>query len=163
MADNVVVMPGSGQVDLPTLHSVAGEFGWVVVVAQDLREVMAAQASGKTVAVLFHRDALGPDYDWLEAIRLWRLELPEADVVACHGFSESIDWVELSNAGAFHALQLPLKESEVRQSLGFVWQAEKRLASSRALEVSMPSSGAAIRGCSRLSSRLGRAGKRGRS
>jgi hypothetical protein len=49
-------------------------------------------------------------------------------VIACHGFAESIDWPELCDAGAFHTLWLPLKENEVRQSLGFVWGSEKRLA-----------------------------------
>jgi hypothetical protein len=46
--------------------------------------------------------------------------------VVCHGFSEPIDWPALRDAGAFDALWLPLKEDEVRRSLGFVWEAEKR-------------------------------------
>jgi hypothetical protein len=32
----------------------------------------------------------------------------------------------------FHSLWLPLKEDEVRRSLGFVWEAEKRLVTTSA-------------------------------
>jgi hypothetical protein len=75
------------------LQIVAVEFGWVVTVAGDLRDAASAQA------VLFHRDALGPGCSWLEAVRLLRMALPEARLVACHGFSEAIDWPELCDAG----------------------------------------------------------------
>jgi hypothetical protein len=128
MTDNIIVMPGSTRPDLLALQTVAGEFGWVVDIAHDLGEIAEAQADRKTVAAFFHRDFLGREYSWVEAIRRLRLTLPEVRVIACHGFAESIDWPELSDAGAFHALWLPLKENEVRQSLGFVWEAEKRLA-----------------------------------
>jgi len=59
MAENIIVVPGSVPIDLPALRTVAGDFGWAVDVAHDLSEVAAAQAYGKTVAVLFCRDALG--------------------------------------------------------------------------------------------------------
>jgi len=52
--------------------------------------------------------------------------LPEARLVACHGLAESIDWPELCDAGAFHALGLPLNEDEVRSSLGFIAQSLMR-------------------------------------
>jgi hypothetical protein len=100
----------------------------MVDIAHDLGEIAGAQADRKTVAAFVHHDFLGREYSWVEAIRRLRLTLPEVRVIACHGFAESIDWPELSDAGAFHALWLPLKENEVRQSLGFVWEAEKRLA-----------------------------------
>jgi len=64
---------------------------------------------------------------WVDAVRLLRLALPKARLVACHGFAESIDWPQLCDAGAFHALGLPLKENEVRRSLGFIAQALRRL------------------------------------
>jgi len=70
--------------------------------------------------VLFYRDAFGPDCSWTEAIRQLRMALPGTRVVPCLGFSESTEWQELSDAGAFHALWLPLKENEVRQSFGFL-------------------------------------------
>jgi len=127
MAENIIVVPGSVPIDLPALRTVAGDFGWAVDVAHDLSEVAAAQAYGKTVAVLFCRDALGPEYGWLETILRLRLALPQVRLVACHAFPESIDWPELCDAGAFHALWLPLKENEVRRTFGFVWESEKRI------------------------------------
>jgi len=128
MTDNIIVMPGSTQPDLLALQSVAGGFGWTVEIAHELGVVAATRADRKTVAALVHRDSLSGGRSWVESIRLLRRALPEVRVIACHGFAESIDWPALSDAGAFHALWLPLKENEVRQSLGFVWEAEKRLA-----------------------------------
>jgi len=127
---DIVVMPGSARVYLPPLEAVAGTFGWAVSVTRDLCEVAAAQAQRKSVAVLFCRDTLGQGYSWLETIRLLGRALPEMPLIPCHGFSDPFYWPELCDAGAFHALWLPLRENEVRQSLGFVWEAEKRLAGS---------------------------------
>jgi hypothetical protein len=131
-AGDIVLMPGSAQLHLPPLQAVAENFGWMVRIAHDLCEVAAAQANRKTVALLFCRDTLGQGYSWLETIRLFKRALPEVRLLPCHGFSEPVDWPELCDAGAFHALWLPLKENEVRQSLGFVREAEKRLARSPA-------------------------------
>jgi hypothetical protein len=119
MAENIIVMPGSARLDLQALQAVAGEFGWAVRVTDDLHEAGSAQA------VLFHRDALGPGCSWLDAVRQLRLALPEVRLVACHGLWESIDWPVLCDAGAFHALGLPLRSNEVRQSLGFISSADK--------------------------------------
>ncbi len=130
MANDVVFMPGSKQIQLSALQAAAKDFGWVVNVSRDVCKIAAAQASRKTVAVLFCCDTLGRGYSWIETIRLFRRALPEARLLPCHGFSEPIDWPELCDAGAFHALWLPLRENEVRQSLGFVWEAEERFARS---------------------------------
>jgi ActR/RegA family two-component response regulator len=120
MRGKLILMPGSAKLDLQALQTAAAEFGWAVKVAHNLRDAASAQA------VLFHRDALGPGCSWLEAVRLLRAALPEARLVACHGFAEAIDWPELCEAGAFHALGLPLRANEVRKSLGFISEAEKR-------------------------------------
>jgi len=120
MTENIIVMPGSSRVDLPALQAIAREFGWKVDVAHDLGEVAVAQANRKTVAVLVHRDSLGRGHSWPDTIRLLRRALPEGRVVACHGFAESIDWPQLCDAGAFHALWLPLRENEcVKVSVSF--------------------------------------------
>jgi hypothetical protein len=121
MTGNIIVMPGSARLDLQTLQAVAGDFGWTVKVVGHMPEAAEAQA------VLFHRDALGLGCSWVDAVHLLRLALPEARLVACHGLAESIDWPELCDAGAFHALGLPLSENEVRKSLGFIAQALNRL------------------------------------
>lgn len=108
------------------LHAVAADFGWTVDVTNDLSAIAAAQAHWTTVAALFCHDALGPGYSRLETIRLMRLALPKVSLIVCRGFSETIDWPELSDAGAFHELWLPLQENEVRLCLGFVKEAERR-------------------------------------
>jgi hypothetical protein len=127
MTGGITVLPGSARIDLSALRRVAADFGWAVDVAHNLSEAAAAQALRPTVAVLFSSDALGPGNSWIETIRLLRAALPKVRLVACHSFTESIDWPELCDAGAFHALWLPLKEDEVRRTLGFIWAAESSL------------------------------------
>lgn len=119
MAENIIVMPGSARLDLQALQAVAGEFGWAVKVVGDLRDAASART------VLFYRDALGPGCSWLDAVRRLKGALPGVRLIACHGLAESIDWPELCEAGAFHALGLPLSANEVRKSLGFISAAEK--------------------------------------
>jgi hypothetical protein len=126
MSANLIVMPGSAKLDLQTLQGAAAEFGWAVTVADDLCD------AGSAHAVLFHRDALGPGCSWLEAVGRLKLALPEARLICCHGFAEAIDWPALCDAGAFHALGLPLRANEVRRSLGFLAEAEQRLNRMRA-------------------------------
>jgi hypothetical protein len=126
MTNNIIVMPGQVSFDLGAVHSVAGEFGWTVGIADDLRDAAAGHAYRRTSTVLFHRDAFRSD-SWVDAVRLLKSALPGVRPVACHGFSELIDWPELCDAGAFHSLWLPLKENELRRTFGFVWEAEKRL------------------------------------
>jgi hypothetical protein len=126
MKDNVILMPGSDLADPAMLRAVAGEFGWSIDVAHNLRQAAKAQINRNTVACLLHRDALSSGNSWLETIRLARLNMPEVRLIACKRFSETIGWPELSDAGAFDAIWLPLRESEVRRSFGFVWEAERR-------------------------------------
>ena len=127
MANNIIVVPGMGDLDLTTLNLVAADFGWTVQVAYDLRQTAEIAAQLSTVAVFANHDAVGAGFSWLEIVRLLRRTVNDTRLVVCHGFGDVFDWTELSNAGAFHALRLPLQEDELRQSLGFIWEAEKRL------------------------------------
>jgi len=126
MADNILVLPGTAGIDLSVLESAARDFGCIVEVVRDTAEAAALRAARHTVGLLFHRDAVGSDCSWIEAIRRLKVALPEVRLVACHGFSEAVEWEELGEAGAFHSLVLPLKENEVRQSIGFLREAESR-------------------------------------
>jgi hypothetical protein len=144
MTDHIIAMPGPACFDLGTLHAVAREFGWTVGVADDLRELAAAQPYRRPITVLFHRNAFG-SCSWLDAVRLLRSALPEVRPVACHGFPEPIDWPALCDAGAFHALWLPLQENEVRRSFGFVWEAEKRLAAPATTQLIIPVQACGVR------------------
>jgi len=139
LAENVITfLPGARRVNTGPLESVAREFGWVVDRATDLREIAALRKWRRPVALFVFRDALGPDYSWLEAIRLLRLTLPDVRLIACHEFSEAVDWPALCDAGAFHEIHLPLQENELHQCLGFVWEAEKRLVESEASDLRLP-------------------------
>lgn len=118
-------MVGPHQFDLNHANEIAAEFGWTVGAAPNV-QCLAKWRRKELSAVLFHRQALGSDC-WLKALLLVRAALPEARLVVCHGFAESIDWPELCEAGAFHRLCLPFAKSELRQCLGFVWQAASML------------------------------------
>jgi DNA-binding NtrC family response regulator len=131
MASTIIVVPGLGQLDLTTLNSIAADFGWTVQVAHNLRQAAELVVSLSAVALFATHDAVGVGFSWLEIVRLLRRALPDVRLVVCHGFGDAFDWRELCDAGAFHALRLPLQEDELRQSLGFIWEAEKRLATSR--------------------------------
>ena len=145
MTENVILMTGADKDRHTILHAVAADFGWNVEVTSDLSAVAAAQANCMTAAVFFCQDAMGPNYSRLEMIRLIRAALPQARLVVCHGFSETIDWPELSDAGAFHELWLPLQENEVRLCLGFVREDQKRIAAGAVTDISTARTAKAIR------------------
>lgn len=42
---------------------------------------------------------------------------PRALPILCHGFADHLDWPEVADAGAFHALPLPFSVPELRQSM----------------------------------------------
>jgi hypothetical protein len=128
MANSIIVVPGLGQFDLTTLNRIAADFEWTVQVTYNLRQTAELAVPLTTVAVFATHDAVGVGFSWLEIIRTLRRSLPDVRLVVCHGFGDTFDWKELCEAGAFHALRLPLLERELRQSLGFIWEAEKRLA-----------------------------------
>lgn len=138
MTRTIVVMPGRASFNLKVLHSVARDFGWGVKVAEDLGALCSAQRAEKLTAVLFHRSAFKSP-SWLDALRPVASALPGVRPIACHEFSDAPDWPGLCGAGAFHSLWLPLKEEEVRQSFGFVAEAENRESKiSRRLPITLP-------------------------
>jgi hypothetical protein len=121
MADHLVLL-GPDQTDRELLRAVAAEFEW---------EVAPARGPDRVVAVLLQRDAFGPGISWPEAIRRCRRAIPDVRIITCHDFMEQIDWGELYDLGTFHAVRTLMKEEEVRQSLGFLWEAEQRAAALR--------------------------------
>lgn len=125
MTDHILVLPGPDTLNLASMRTVAEEFGWKIRVAEALGEV-AAVTPRKVAAVFFHRNAFGAGYSWRDAIRFLKVMLPGVPLVVLRRFAEPVDWPGLSDEGAFHSLWLPLKESEVRQSLGFLANAERR-------------------------------------
>lgn len=131
MSDHIIVTSGLVRIDPDTMRSVAQEFGWTVKSAHYMAEA-SQNVTSDTAAIFFHRTALGIDCTLLDAVRDVRSAFPEIPSIVCHGFSEPIDWPSLCAAGAFHAVWLPLKESEVRKSLGFVSAVRRRVTTNRA-------------------------------
>ena len=130
MSDNIIVMSGLARVELETLRRVSQDFGYTVNPAHYVSEA-TRNVTPETVAIFFHRSAFGIDCSWLDAVREMRSAFPDIPSIICHGFSEPVDWPSLCAAGAFHAVWLPLKESEVRKSLGFVSEVRRRVKTSR--------------------------------
>jgi hypothetical protein len=126
VARKIVVMPGPRGLDLSMFSSTANEFGWDTEITDDLTGPAERLGHRGIAAVYFCRDAVGLQYSWTDALRMLQSTMPDKPLVPCYGFSEPVDWDELCNAGAFHSLWLPLKRSELRQCLGFVWQALER-------------------------------------
>jgi hypothetical protein len=61
-----------------------------------------------------------------EDVELVQESAPGARIVLCHPIVRSY-WIEdLETHGLFHALLRPLQMNEVRQALGFLWQALSR-------------------------------------
>jgi hypothetical protein len=135
MGEKIILMPGSSSLDCLIVNRVAEQFKWEVELSHSVNQARLngsapTEASQRIVGVLFCRDAAGSDYTWPNALWLMRNAFPGSCLVVCHGFADPIDWPELCDAGAFHALQLPFRESEVRQSFGFIagaWKAQRAL------------------------------------
>ena len=124
----IVAMPGAAAFDFELLRIVAQEFGWTVQTAGNLSEV--PERTGRIACLIFHRSGVAPGESWPEAIESVCAEYPDTRLIGCYGFAEPLDGSEPSTGRLFHMLGLPLKENEVRQSLGFVWAAEKRMSES---------------------------------
>ncbi len=96
-------------------------FPWSLEEADGFGHLRDLHCQRKLVAVLFEPYTFG--LTWNEALKSVREAAPTALPIACHRFSDAIDWPQLAEGGAFHALRLPLDERELRQSFGFVWTA----------------------------------------
>ncbi len=137
MSDNIIVMPGAASVEIEDLRNVARKFEWTVKTARFLRDAEGTVDS-ETAAIFFHRSAVRADCSWVEALRQIKALFPGVAPIACHAFSEPIDWPALCAAGAFLDVWLPLKGSEVRKSLGFVSEARRRLLAKQAAQAVTP-------------------------
>ncbi len=125
--DRVLVLPGMRDTASQLLRPATDEFGWSVEVVADPREIPVLEDRHRIVAVLFQRDAFGAETNWTEALSQLKSVLPDARLVPCLKFSEAVDLDHLTDAGAFHFLWMPWKESELRQCIGFLWQNTRSL------------------------------------
>jgi len=106
------------------MERLAAESGWSFEHAGNLRQLREIGSLRDVVAVLIDTATLGmPPQQALQAVAH---AVPRSLPILCHKASETIQWTELAQAGAFHALLMPLHPSEVRQALGFVSEARGR-------------------------------------
>lgn len=126
MTRRTVVLLGDPSLSAPLLNRLVQEFGWALETAADLNQLERLCKVGRPVAMLpvaVLVDAASQGLEWTEALNSVRGIEPEALLVACHRFSDRVEWPELAAAGAFHSLAAPFDEHEVRQSLAFIWSA----------------------------------------
>jgi hypothetical protein len=126
MAEGTVVFLGGPHIETSALGHLVPDFGWSLEIAADLDALRKLSAISSLVAVLFDAESLG--LSWLHALRLVQKAASPALLIPCHRLSDKVNWPELAESGAFHALALPLDPAEVRQSLGFVSFARSRRA-----------------------------------
>lgn len=124
MTHPTVVLMGSLSLQVPATSELAREFGWSIEPAAGFEQLRALGRGRQIVAVLFDAGDLGVTVE--QALRAARKAAPNARLISCHRFSDVVNWPELAEAGAFHALSIPLDRNELRQSLGFVWSARLR-------------------------------------
>lgn len=127
MTRETVVLLGNFPFEAPAFRRAVEEAGWTLEVANDFDGLREMSTFRRPAAILL--DAPGQGLSWQEALQTARQVDPEALLIACHRFSESLNWPALAEAGAFHSLALPFDASEVRQSLAFVGAAWMRRAS----------------------------------
>jgi hypothetical protein len=123
MAMGAVALLGNLNIDHEVFDAVAAEFDCDVEQATSLSGLRKISAVRNIVAVLFDAPALG--LSWKDALKFVMDAAPSALPIVCAGFSHSIPWPELADDGAYHLLRLPIDESEVRHSLGFIWAAKR--------------------------------------
>jgi DNA-binding NtrC family response regulator len=122
MANGTVVLLGNLRAERPALDRVVSIFGFSLQEVPTLGHL--GSLDDNLVAVLFCPNALDLSGD--EALKQVLGAAPNALPILCHGFADHINWPELVDAGAFHSLPMPFSTAEVRQSLGFVWEARQR-------------------------------------
>jgi DNA-binding NtrC family response regulator len=124
MAREAVALLGKLSTEHRSLASLAMEFDWLVESAANLEGLRGLSAQYRLVAVLFDPKAM--ERPWIRAVQTIQRAAPQARLIVCQGFADSIPWPELADNGVFHSLALPLNEGELRQSLGFAWAAQRR-------------------------------------
>jgi hypothetical protein len=122
--DGTLIFLGNICAERLPVDILAAEFGWAIRNVTDLDDLWEIGTQRRIIAVLFDAQTLHlvPDC----ALKAIQDAAPNALPIVCYRSSEPIRWSELAEAGAFHALLLPLHSDEVRQSLAFVREAQVR-------------------------------------
>lgn len=129
MSHGTVVLLGSLPIERLVLDRLVSEFRFSFKEVEKIESLRNLKMRDDVVAVLFKPSGLG--LPWDEALRSVLNAFPRAFPILCHGFAEHVDWPRAADAGAFHSIPVPFSVAELRQSLGFVWEAKKRSQSTR--------------------------------
>lgn len=124
MSHGTVVLLGRLPFEPFVLDCIASEFGFSFRRVENIHDLADLDRNDDVAAVLFNPGILA--LPWEEALSLVLNSTPTALPIVCHGFANHIDWPKMADAGAFHLILVPFKMDEVRQSLGFVWEAKHR-------------------------------------
>ena len=100
------------------LTSLGREFCYSASRVANLDELESLCRWTDVSAVLVHAPTM--EMPWQQALLAVKSIVPGARVVICHGVDQAHSIFQMTDAGAFHTLLLPLQGSEVRQSLGFI-------------------------------------------
>jgi DNA-binding NarL/FixJ family response regulator len=114
-----VVLLGDFSNERLDLASIGHDFRWSVAPASGLSELREIGLTRTVIAVLIQAGSL--HLSWPDAMRAIRAVAPRARIIVCHKVDQAHFRAEMVESGAFGVLLSPLSQSEVRQSLGFVW------------------------------------------
>lgn len=114
-----VVLLGDFSNERLDLAAIGQDFGWSVAQASDLVGLREIGQSRTVVGVLIQAGSLG--MPWRKAMRAVRAAVPQARIILCYRADHAYSRTEMADAGAFGVLLSPLAQSEVRQTLGFIW------------------------------------------
>lgn len=123
MTRRTVVLVGRLPAERLAIDLLVAEFGWAIENAPSLACLAKLNRERKVVAVLFNPQDLA--LPWEEALQSVLEGAPRALPILCHGFADRIDWPQVAEAGVFHSLLLPFRESEFRHTLGFISGAKR--------------------------------------
>src|SRR5436190_7354321 len=123
MPCETVVVLGNISVEYLELDSLVAQLGCSLKRATSLDQLCDLSVHEQVAVVLLDANTL--QISWNEALGVVRKAASAALPIVCHRSSERINWPMLAEAGAYHALLLPLNSDEVRQSLGFALVAKK--------------------------------------
>jgi hypothetical protein len=105
------------------IEGIAKKYGWSVQVAETLSEFQSL-SSAEIVAVLF--DPTDLHEDQRIALNMVTQIAPQALPIVCCRFSEKVHWLDVTESDVFHLLRYPFARNEVRQTFGFVAEAQRR-------------------------------------
>jgi len=123
MTRGTVVLIGAMPVENMAVDLLVADFGWSIEKVPNLVDLAKVSRAHNLVAVLFSPQDLA--IPWEEALHCVLKAAPRALPILCHGFADKIDWPQVAEAGAFHSLLLPFRESEFRHTLGFISSAKR--------------------------------------